>query len=66
MKPTEWKRDKEIHFFKQTLKSRLSNLEEYFTSREEIEQNDPSMVNKMLSNIIDNLQVYLLLNSIKI
>ena len=39
------------------MKSRLSNLEEYFTSREEIEQNDPGMMSKMLSNVIDNIQV---------
>lgn len=57
METSEWKEDREIECFKKSTQSKLSHLEEYFDSKEEIERAEPGMVSKMLSNILDNLQV---------
>ena len=57
METSEWKEEREIDCFKKSTQSMLSHLEEYFDSKEEIEKSEPGMMSKMLSNILDNLQV---------
>lgn len=57
METSEWQEEKEIACFRSAVQSSLSHLEEYFDSKEEIEKSDPGMLTKMLSNIVDNLQV---------
>ena len=64
METSEWKEEREIECFRSAVQSSLSHLEEYFDSKQEVDKSDPGMLSKMLSNIIDNLQVRTVLFSI--
>jgi len=59
METGEWNEEREIEWFRSAVQSSLVRLEDYLDSKLEVEKSDPGMVSKMLSNIIDNLQVIL-------
>lgn len=53
----EWNEKREIECFRSAVQTNLGHLEEYLDSKLEVDKSDPGMLSKMISNIVDNLQV---------